>query len=222
MKHDEIVKVIQDQKIIVILRGLTREQLIRTVEAMEKGGIRLAEITFDATGERSDEVTAESIRALCTYFAGRMHIGAGTVLTERQVQLAADAGAEFIISPDTNPDVIGVTRQLGMVSIPGAFTPSEATAANRAGADFVKLFPNGEVNPSYLKALTVPLSHIRFLAVGGVTPENLADYMHAGACGVGVAGGIVDKKRISAGDYTGITELAEQYVSVLMKEQEKF
>ena len=222
MEYENTIRAIDKHKIITIVRGLTQEQLIRTVEAMERGGIRLAEVTFNASEAGEDETIAGHIHSLCTRFAGRMHIGAGTVLTEHQVRLAADAGAEFIISPDTNPDVIRVTRQLGMVSIPGAFTPSEATTANHTGADFVKLFPNGEVAPTYLNALTVPLSHIRFLAVGGVTPENLMDYIRAGACGVGVAGGIVDKKRIAAGDYTGITELAERYVSVLKNEQEKF
>lgn len=211
MKHEEIVKVIETNRIITILRGLTEEQLIRTCEAMEKGGIRLAEVTFSASGEPSDEVIAGYIRTLAAHFAGSMHIGAGTVLTERQVRLAAEAGAEFIISPDTNADIIRATRAAGLVSIPGAFTPSEATAAHRAGADFIKLFPNSEVKISYLKALAVPLSHIRFLAVGGVNDENLPDYLAAGAAGVGIATGIVNKKLIAAGDYDGITALAARY-----------
>lgn len=212
MNREQVIQAILDNKIVTILRGLDEETLIKTVEAMEKGGIRLAEVTFSATGEPSDEVIAGYIKTLTTRFAGRMHIGAGTVLTEKQVALAAAAGAEFMISPDTNPDVIRFTRELGLVSIPGAFTPSEATAAHRAGADFIKLFPNGEVKPSYLKALAVPLSHLRFLAVGGVNEENIAEYLVAGAYGAGIATGIVNKKLIAAGDFAGITALAEKYV----------
>lgn len=212
MKHEETIQAIEKGKIITILRGLTEEQLIRTCEAMYEGGITLAEVTFSATGEPADEVIAGNIRMLAEHFAGRMHIGAGTVLCEKQVVLAAQAGAEFIISPDTNEDVIRKTRELGLVSIPGAFTPSEATRANRAGADFIKLFPNSEVKISYLKALAVPLSHIKFLAVGGVNDENLGEYLKAGAKGVGIATGIVNKKLIAAGDYAGITALAKKYV----------
>ena len=211
-QHEAFIQAIEKGKIITILRGLDEEQLIRTCEAMEKGGIRLAEVTFSATGEPSDATVAGYIRTLAERFRGRMHIGAGTVLTAEQVKRAAEAGAEFIISPDTNPEVIRATRAAGLVSIPGAFTPSEATAANRAGADFIKLFPNSEVKLSYLKALAVPLSHIRFLAVGGVNDENLPDYLAAGAKGVGIATGIVNKKLIAAGDYEGITALAEKYV----------
>ena len=100
-----------------------------------------------------------------------------------------------------------------MVSIPGAFTPTEAANAHRFGADFVKLFPNSEVKISYLKALATPLSHIRFLAVGGVNADNLTEYLAAGAKGVGVATGIVNKERIAAGDFEAVTRLAKSYTS---------
>lgn len=212
MNRDSVIQSILRHKIIVILRGLTEEELICTVEAMYRGGIRLAEVTFDSQGNPSDEVTAQRIAKLVRSFPG-MHIGAGTVLTEHQAELTAEAGGRFIISPDTNPDVIRRTRELGLVSIPGALTPSECTLAHRSGADFIKLFPNGEMKPSYLHAVAVPLSHLRFLAVGGVNENNLADYIKAGACGIGVATGIVDKTKIHAGDYNAVTELARKYVN---------
>ena len=215
MNREEIISTVLKKKIIVILRGLSREQLIRTVDAMEKGGIRLCEVTFNANGEPSDQEIGENIRMLSEAFKGKVHIGAGTVLTEHQVEIAANAGAEFIISPDTNPGVIRKTRELGMVSMPGALTPSEATLANRSGADFVKLFPNSEFHVSYLKAIAVPLSHIRFLAVGGINEENLSEYLRAGAVGVGIATNIVNKKLIAAEDYDGITALAKKYVEAV-------
>ena len=213
LNREDIIKDIEKNKIIVIMRGFSTEQLINSVSAMKKGGIRLVEVTFDQTGATSDEATAEYIRALKANFGERMRIGAGTVMTEKQVELAFSAGAEFIISPDCYEPVIRKTRELGMVSIPGAFTPTEAANAHRFGADFVKMFPNSEVKISYLKALIAPLSHVKFLAVGGVNHENMAEYLKAGAKGIGVATAIADKKSIFAGDYEEITKRAKLFTS---------
>ena len=152
LNREEIIKDVETNKIIVILRGFSDEQLINSVEAMAKGGIKLVEVTFDQSGEISDDITASNIRLLKEKFADRVRVGAGTVITERQVELAYQAGAEFIISPDCYKNVIRRTRELGMVSMPGAFTPTEAANAHRFGADFVKLFPNSELRISYLKA----------------------------------------------------------------------
>ncbi len=211
MTREELIQEVNANKIIVILRGLNRDQLLKTVAAMEKGGIRLVEVTFDQSKKISDEETAANIRAIAETFAGRMHVGAGTVMTVEQVELAHAAGAEYIISPDCYQPVIERTRELGMLSMPGAFTPTEAAMAHRRGADYVKLFPNSEVKLSYLKVLIAPLSHIRFLAVGGVNENNIAEYLAAGACGVGIATGIVNKQMIAAENYDGITELARTY-----------
>lgn len=213
--REEVIAAVNEQRIIVIARGFAIEELIPAAEAMYAGGIRLMEVTYDAKGNPSDEEIAERIGVLARHFAGRMYIGAGTVLTVKQVELTHRAGGRFIISPDSNEEVIRKTRELEMVSIPGAFTATEATTACRYGADFIKIFPNSEVKPSYIKALTVPLSHIPFLAVGGVTPENAAEYLAAGAAGIGVASGILDKKLVRAGDYAGVTEKARRYVSAV-------
>lgn len=215
LNREIIVKDIETNKIIVIMRGYTQEQLINAVEAMWKGGIRLVEVTFDQSGVISDEITALNIRELVKSFEGRVRIGAGTVLNEKQVELAFEAGAEFIISPDSYEGVIRKTRELGMVSIPGAFTPTEAANAHRYGADFVKLFPNSEVEISYLKALSAPLSHIKFLAVGGVGANNMLEYLTAGAKGIGVATAILDKKAIAQGDYEEITRRARLFTEQL-------
>ena len=215
LNREEIIKDIEKNKIIVIMRGFTEEQLINSVDAMEKGGIRLVEVTFDQTGAVSDEITAANIRALKEHFDGKVRIGAGTVMTEEQVEIAYKAGVEFIISPDCYDGVIKKTRDLGMVSIPGVFTPTDAANAYRYGADFAKLFPNSEVNISYLKALTVPLSHIKFLAVGGVNADNMKEYFAAGAKGIGVATAIADKKAIFSGDYEEVTRRAKLFTDKL-------
>lgn len=210
--REDIIQAVLDNKIIVIARGLEKEQLYKTVEAMQKGGIRMVEVTFDQSGKISDAETAANIRMLCENFGDTMFIGAGTVMSEEQVETAANAGAQFIISPDCYEPVIKKTRELGLVSMPGCLTPTEAAMAHRWGADFVKLFPNSEFKLSYLKALIAPLSHIKFLSVGGVNENNLCDFIDAGACGVGLTG-IVNKKLIAEGKYDEITKLAELYVS---------
>ena len=132
-----------------------------------------------------------------------------------KIQYLGTAAAEGIPAIFCECETCKKTRELGMVSIPGVFTPSEAANAHRFGADFAKLFPNSEVEISYLKALAVPLSHIKFLAVGGVTSENMMDYLNAGAKGVGVATAIADKKAILAGDYEEITRRAKLFTSQL-------
>ena len=207
------VEQMEKNKIVVIVRGVAKEKLIPLVEAMYQGGIRLVECTYDASGKTSDEETAANIQMLAKHFEGKMLIGAGTVLTEKQVQLTAQAGGKFIISPDTNADVIARTKKCGLVSIPGALTPTEVAAAHRAGADFVKVFPVDLYGPNYIKTLKAPLSHTRLLAVNGITAENMSDYLGAGACGVGVGSGIVNKAMIEAGDFAGITALAKKYTA---------
>ncbi|MBE7085963.1 MAG: bifunctional 4-hydroxy-2-oxoglutarate aldolase/2-dehydro-3-deoxy-phosphogluconate aldolase [Clostridiales bacterium] len=213
--REEILQTIEKEKIIVIVRGVEREKLIPLAEAMYAGGIRLLEVTYSANGKVFDEDTAENIRMLAECFKGRMFVGAGTVLTEKQVELTAQAGGKFIISPDTCPPVIQKTRELGLISMPGALTPTEIQAAHRAGADFVKLFPITSFGTGYVKAVKAPLSHIKFLAVGGVDENNMPDYLKAGVSGFGVGSNIIDKKMLETGDWSGITALAEKYVNAL-------
>ena len=217
MSRTEIISRIESEQLIAIVRGIKREHLIPMAEAMYAGGVRVLEITYSANGAVSDEETAEGIRALKSHFGDRMAIGAGTVLTERQVDLTAEAGGEFIISPDVNVDVIKKTVSQGLVSIPGALTPTEAQTAHRAGADFVKLFPITSLGVPYVKAIRAPLSHIRFLAVGGVDEHNMKDYLAAGVCGFGISSSIVNKQMIESGDFDGVTALARTFIRALQE-----
>ena len=215
MNRNDLISRIEAAGLIAIVRGIKNEHLIDTAEAMYEGGVRVLEITYSADGATPDEVTADGIRALKSHFGDRMAIGAGTVLTPRQVELTAAAGGEFIISPDVNAEVIQKTVALGLVSIPGALTPTESQAAHRAGADFVKLFPVTALGAAYVKAIRAPLSHIRFLAVGGVDEHNMKDYLAAGVKGFGISSSIVNKKMIESGDFDGITALARIYTDAL-------
>lgn len=213
--REDVIKAIEREKLIVIVRGIEREKLIPLAEAMYEGGVRLLEVTYSANGAVSDEDTAENIRMLCEHFGDRMYIGAGTVITPRQVKLTKEAGGQFIISPDTYKKVIKKTRKLDMVSMPGALTATEIQAAHRAGADFVKMFPITNMGTDYVKAVKAPLSHIRLLAVGGVDQNNMKDYLKAGVCGFGVGSNIINKKMLAEEDYAGITALAKEYVAVV-------
>lgn len=211
----ETISAVENEKLIVIIRGVERENLIPLAEAMYRGGVRLLEITYSADGSVSDEETAARIKMLSEHFEGRMLIGAGTVLTEKQVELTYKAGGKFIISPDTNVSVIKKTGELGLVSMPGALTPTEIQTAHNAGADFVKLFPVGNFGVGYVKAVRAPLSHIKMLAVGGVDLNNIADFKKVGISGFGIGTAIVDKSLINQSDYDRITELAQQYVGAV-------
>jgi len=216
--REEVIRMIEKEKLIVIVRGVERKQLIPLAEAMYAGGIRLLEVTYSANGAISDEDTAENIRILAEHLEGRMYIGAGTVIKPEQVDLTKAAGGSFIISPDTYKKVIKKTRKCNMVSIPGALTATEVQVAHRAGADFVKMFPITDMGPAYVKAVRTPLSHIKFLAVGGVDLGNIAEYKNAGVCGFGVGSNIIDKKMLANEDFAGITELAKEYVTAAKSE----
>lgn len=209
--REKTIEAIEKEKIIVIVRGVAREKLIPFAEAMYLGGIRLIECTFDASGKTSDAETGENIRLLSEHFGEKMLVGAGTVLTEKQVEITKTSGGKFIISPDTNPAVIKKTVELGLVSLPGAFTPTEIVNASRSGADFVKVFPIDRMGPRYISDLKAPLSHIKLLAVGGIDKDNMVDYLNAGAYGVGVGSAIVNKKLIAEGKFEEITKLAADF-----------
>ncbi len=209
-----VIENIDKEKIIAIVRGVSSDKIIDTAEALYKGGIRLLEVTYKADGSENEE-TAAKIKLLTEHFGSRMMIGAGTVLTIEQVHLTKAAGGLFVISPNADAAVIKETCNVGMVSIPGVFTPTEIVAAHNAGADYVKLFPAVSVGPEYFKAITAPLSNIKILAVGGVNTDNIKEYMNCGACGFGLGSNIVRKDMIENGDYEGIAALAIEYVNAV-------
>lgn len=211
----KIIDAVFAEKLIVIVRGVEREKLIPLAEAMYAGGIRLLEITFDASGKTSDYETASRIKMLCEHFGDRMHVGAGTVINTKQVELVAAAGGKFIISPNVKREVIEKTVELGLISMPGALTPSEIADAYDFGAHFVKLFPVTSLGAAYVKAVRAPLCHIPMLAVGGVDLDNIAEYLAAGVCGFGLGSNIVNKKMVTEGDWQGISELARKYVEAV-------
>lgn len=210
--REQVIRAIEENKIIAIVRGVDVENALKTAKALYDGGIKLVEVTFNQSSPESFRKTAEAIKKISKEMQGKMIVGAGTVITTEQVRIAREAGAEYIVSPDTDEDVIKLTVELGMASLPGAYTASEAKKANLYGADFVKLFPCGNDAPNYLKALKAPLSHIKFLAVGGVNINNVHEFIDAGAIGVGIGGSLINKTWIKNGEFEKITDLAKQFV----------
>ena len=213
--REEICKLVKQEKVIAIVRGVDPDTCLKVAEALYAGGIRLLEVTFPQKNPELFQSTADAISMIKSAFAGRMRIGAGTVLTVEQVEMAAKAGAEYIISPNVDTDVIRRTLELGLVSMPGALTPSEVMIAHNAGADYVKLFPIGVMGTAYVKAIMAPISHVKMLAVGNISSDNAADYLKAGVVGLGVGGKLVNKDAIAAGDFEKLTKAAEELIAAV-------
>lgn len=213
--RERILEAIEREKIVGIIRGVAPNVIIKLSQALYDGGLRIIEVTFDqARPERHDD-TVRAIRELRDYWKGQMYIGAGTVTSTALVEKASAAGAQFIVSPDTNEAVIRDTLAHGMVSIPGCLTPSEMTKAHSAGADFVKLFPAANLGSAFVKAIRSPLNHLHILAVGGINEKNMAEYLEAGCCGVGIGGNLCNRDWIASGQFERIRDVAAQLCAIV-------
>lgn len=212
---EHIIRKIEEEKIIAIVRGVGPEQCMKVANALYAGGIRLMEITYDQKNPSSFQATADAIEAIGKAYEGKMLVGAGTVTSTELVEMTARAGGKYIISPDVNVDVIRRTCELNMVSMPGAMTPTEVVVAHNAGADFVKLFPAGNLGIAYVKAIRAPISHVKLMAVGGINEKNIPEFLRAGICGVGVGGNLANKAWIEAGEFEKIMETAKTMIAAI-------
>lgn len=204
---ETVMETVLRTRVVAIVRGLD-SGFAKLAQALYDGGIRAVEVTFNQSKPETFAQTAAAIAEIRAAMGASMHVGAGTVTSTELVHLAKQAGAAFIVSPDTNTEVIRRTKELGMCSMPGAMTPSEIQAAYRAGADFVKVFPAGCLGADYIRAIRAPLSHIPLLAVGGVSEANAAQFIQAGCAGVGVGGNLVNKSWIADGQWHKLTAAA--------------
>lgn len=207
-----LINLILEKKIIAICRGIYGQDLLDLASALARGGVVLIEVTFDQSDPDNLNKTGEAIRAIKAH-CPEMRTGAGTVVTLDQLHAAKEAGAEFIISPNTDVSIIRKTKELGLVSIPGSMTPSEIAAAAFAGADFVKLFPAAQLGTSYVKAVLAPLNNVKLLATGGINETNLGEYLKAGCVGAGIAGSLCDKSLIASKAFDQIEEVARRFSS---------
>lgn len=210
---------IAEHKIVAICRRIYGEDLKKLAAALLKGGIRMIEVTFDQQDPDCVSKSCAALRLLGEHYGETMLVGAGTVLSAEQVDAAFKAGAKYIVSPDVNPAVVKRTKELGLASMPGAMTPTEILAAHNCGADFVKLFPATTLGFKYIKDILAPITHVKLVATGGVTEENLAQYLDLGFAGAGISGRLTDKALIQSGNFDELTRRAEVFVRIARGER---
>ena len=206
---NSFMKEFSEKKVIVVCRGIAEEEIVNVAKALYDGGISFMEVPFDQKNPQTFELTARKVNAVRKALDGKMHIGAGTVITMEQFELAKSAGAEIIVSPTLEEDVVCATKAAGLISMPGCATPSEITRAYKLGADLIKLFPSSVLNLKTVKEIIVPLNHIPLVCFGGVNAENISEVLSTGVVGVGMAGAVLNKEALANKDYGKITELAK-------------
>ena len=194
-------------KIVAIIRGADPADVLRIADALQLGGVNILEVTLNSPD------ALQVINAL-TVKMKNMLVGAGTVLSANDAQASIDAGAKFIISPNVNVETIVATKNLGIVSIPGAYTATEVVTAHASGGDIIKIFP--ATNAEYIKVLRGPLSHIPMMPTGGITPENISEFKKAGAVAFGIGTSLVDAKHKITREYLNrITENARKFMQAI-------
>jgi len=209
-KHQDLQRVL-DCGIVAIIRANSGEQLVKVARALYEGGVDVIEVTFTVPN------VLEILQAVRKDLGDKILLGAGTVLDSETCRAALLAGAEFIVSPTVNLEVIKMCNRYDKLMMPGAFTPTEVLTAWENGGDIIKIFPGEIGGPNYLKALHGPLPQVRIMPTGGVDLETLPSFFKAGACAVGVGSNLVEKKAVEAGDMDRIRTLAQQY-STLVKQ----
>jgi 2-dehydro-3-deoxyphosphogluconate aldolase / (4S)-4-hydroxy-2-oxoglutarate aldolase len=209
MKAEQVYKLIREERIIAIARGVRVDQIINLAEALLAGGITMLEVTCNTEG------VFEMIKMLREKMDGRMCIGAGTVITTQLAEKSLKAGVEFIIAPDTNAEVIDYCVKHDVAILPGAATATEILTAKRHGAKMVKIFPASSLGANYIKALRGPIDDVDFVAVDGIRPENMAEFFAAGCVAIGVGASVVRKESVGKGDWKAIADTARRYVQNL-------
>lgn len=199
---------IKKRSVVAVVRGASLESVILIGKALKEGGVTALEITMETPKALS------VIEKACDVFGDELLVGAGTVLDAETARLAILAGAEFIVSPTVNKKTIQTAKRYGVISIPGAFTPTEILHACEEGADVVKVFPAGVAGPGYFKSILAPLSHIPLMPTGGIDIANTKDYIQAGAVAVGAGTSLVDPARDLTNEYlTEVTENAKKLMA---------
>lgn len=205
----EVAAGIEACGIVAVVRAESAAAAVGAVGAVLAGGVRAVEITF--TVPEADRI----IVRLAGEFGSEVFLGAGTVTSVEQAALALEAGAEYLVSPGFDPEVVRFTLERGRPFFPGVLTPSEILAAKRLGVEVFKIFPAGRMGPAYLKDLQGPFPGIRLMPTGGIDAGNAADYLRAGAMALGVGGKLVDKAAIQAGNWQALTDTARALVAVV-------
>ncbi len=203
------LEIIKETGVAAVIRGATTKNILTIANALKEGGVKVLEITVETPG------ACAAIEKAALELDGVL-VGAGTVLDAETARTAIMSGAKFIFSPTTNPKTIEMAKRYGVVSIPGALTPTEILTAYEHGADLIKVFPANVFGPSYIKDIHGPLPHIPLITTGGISVDNVGEYIKAGAVGVGVGSSLVNtKKELSAEYVNEITATAARFIQAI-------
>lgn len=203
----EVLSVIEQQRVIAIVRLAEGGQLVPVAEALRRGGLKVIEFTMTTPG------ALDAIREAAASLGDDLCLGAGTVLDAATVRAAVEAGARFIVSPVLKQEIITACRRYGVLCTPGALTPTEILQATEWGADLVKVFPATPLGPAYIRDILAPLPQLRLVPTGGVSLDNLAAFLDAGATAVAIGSQLVDKSAVAEGRLEVLTERAHQFLS---------
>ena len=209
MTKDQVLKGILASKAVAVIRMTDAAKIAEIAAALREGGVTALEVTMTVPG------AVEIIRTMVRDKEPGVLVGAGTVLDAGTASDVIAAGADFVVSPVMDRDMVQACREAEVLVVPGAFTPTEIVAAWRAGADIVKVFPATSLGPQFFRDLRGPLPHIRLMPTGGVTLENAREFLAAGACCVGIGTALLDMKAIEASDWKGLTSRARRLVESL-------
>jgi len=216
MEKREIFNRMIDEGVIPVVRVSSAQEAMDVSDAIKEGGVSLIEITMSVQG------AIDVIKELTRKYKDEIIMGAGTILDPETGRAALLAGAQFIVSPTLNLDLIHLAHRYSAVVIPGAMTPTEILSAWNAGADMVKVFPAAQLGgPEYLKALKGPLPQILLVPTGGVNLQNAAAFIKAGAAALGVGGELVDKKAVKEKKFNVITENTRAFLKVVKEARGK-
>ena len=215
MKRSEVLSRIIESGVVAVIRMKDTNRLLKVIEAVRKGGVKSIEITMTVPG------AIEIIRQLSTVVPPDVLLGAGTVVDEATANQVIDAGAKFVVGPVLNLGIISLCGKRDVAVMPGCYTPTEILTAWNAGADIIKVFPATSLGPKYFKDLRGPFPDIRLMPTGGVTIDNVGEWIAAGACAVGVGSDLLDKKAIEEERYEVLTERASRMVQNFLAAKKK-
>ncbi len=215
MKRSEVVSRIIESGVVAVIRMKDTKRLLNVVEAVRQGGVKSIEITMTVPG------AVEIIRNISTAVPPDVLLGAGTVVDEETANQVIDAGAAFVVGPVLNLGVVSLCGGRNVAVIPGCYTPTEILTAWNAGADIIKVFPATSLGPKYFKDLMGPFPDIRLMPTGGVTIDNVGEWIAAGACAVGIGSDLLDKKAIDEERYEVLTERAARMVQNFLAVRKK-
>lgn len=216
-----MLSLIKKHRFMALLRHVPENRAEGVLTALYKGGIRLIEITFNPSDPGTVEKTGALFHTAQRLFGGEVSLAAGTVVKPAFVTAAKQFGAGCIVSPHTDAEIIRMTKEAGMVSIPGALTPTEIMTAYNLGADLVKIFPIMPGDIPYLKNILAPLSHIPFITTGGVNPETAGTFIKMGAVALAAGATIITPDALAKEDYETITENAHAHLAAIRKAAEE-